>query len=90
MDIEKVEPNQIQDLLGKSFPRQSDSAGAVPDNDADVSLEVDYASFIDKAVQIPPAEAGAVQRARELLLSGELESSENIRAAAEDIVEFGP
>ena len=54
-----------------------------------VSIQVDYGSFIDKAMQIQQTDARAVQRARELLLSGRLESPENIRAAAKDIVKFG-
>ncbi|MEJ2701011.1 MAG: hypothetical protein P8Z79_01070 [Sedimentisphaerales bacterium] len=64
-------------------------AGLRPDNDVDVSLRVDYASLIEKASQQPEADAQIVQRAREMLLSGRLESPQNIRKAAENIVKFG-
>ena len=87
--IEKIDTNQIQELLGKSSSKQTDPAKAFPDNGADVSLQVDYASFINKAIQTPQTDTNAVQRAQELLLSGQLESPENIQAAAENIAEFG-
>jgi len=87
--IEKIDTNQIQDLLGKLSSEQPDPAKALQNNDVDVSLQVDYASFISEAAQVPQADTEAVRRARELLLSGQLESPENIRAAAEDIAEFG-
>lgn len=87
--IEKIDPNQIQGFLEKSSSRQPDSANAIPDKDVDISLQVDYAPLINKAMQIPQADAQAVQRAQELLLSGRLESPENIRAAAENIISFG-
>ena len=87
--IEKINSNRIQDLLGKSLSEQPGSTGAASNNDADVSLQVDYASFIDKAAQIQQTDTKAVQRAQELLLSGQLESPENIQAAAENIVDFG-
>ncbi len=87
--IEKIDTNQIQDLLGKSSSEQPDPAKALQNNDVDVSLQVDYASFISEAAQVLQTDTEAVQRAREILLSGQLESPENIRAAAEDIAEFG-
>ena len=87
--IEKIDTNQTQDFLEKSSSKQPSSAGALPDNDADVSLQVNYASFIDKAMQIPQTDTKVVQRAQELLLSGQLESQENIREAAENIIKFG-
>jgi len=86
--IEKVDSNQIQGFLEKSSSRQPNSAAALPGNEADVSVQVNYASFIDRAMQTPQRDSQAVQKARELLLSGELESPENIQQAAENIVNF--
>jgi hypothetical protein len=54
-----------------------------------VSVQVDYASLIEQAVQTPQDEALRIQQARALLLSGELESPRNIREAAENILNFG-
>jgi hypothetical protein len=59
------------------------------DNQVDASLQVTYDSLIEKAKEMPQEDAEAVERARRLLLSGRLESPENIRAAAENIAEFG-
>jgi hypothetical protein len=87
--IEKIDTSQIQDFLEKPSSKQSDPTRALPNSGADVSLQVNYASFIDKATQTPQTDTQAVQRAQELLLSGELENPENIRAAAENIVKFG-
>jgi hypothetical protein len=87
--IEEVNINPIRDFLETSSSRQPDSAGPHPNDDEDVSVQVDYAYLIDEAMQSPQTDTQAVQRARELLLSGELESPENILEAAENIVTFG-
>ena len=87
--IEKINTSQIQELVEKLSSKQPNSAGASPNNAADASLQLDYASFIDKATQRPQTDTNAVKRAQELLLTGQLESTENIRAAAENISKFG-
>ncbi len=86
--IEKIDNSQPL-IKSEASPKQPNSANALASNGADVSIQVDYASFINKAMQIQQTDAKAVQRARELLLSGRLESPENIRAAAEHIIKFG-
>lgn len=86
--IEKINTNQpmIESGLSSGQPK---SARAISNNEADVSIQVSYASLIDKAVQEPESDAQRVQQARELLLSGQLESPKNIREAAENIMKFG-
>ena len=86
--VGKILANQLP-LEPGSSPGQSNTAGALPDNDTDVSVQVNYAYLIEKAIQQPPTDAQLVQQARELLLSGQLESPDNIRGAAEKIVMFG-
>lgn len=85
----KIETNGIQDFFEKSPSNQLNSPKALSNDDADASLRANYASLIDEATQIPHADTNTVQQAQELLLSGQLESPENIRAAAENIVRFG-
>jgi len=85
----KIDSNQMQSFFQKPQPNSRNTVRVLSNEDVDASLRVDYASLIDKAVQIPEADSAAVQRARELLLSGELESPENIRKAAENITRFG-
>lgn len=87
--IDKIDNNQIQDLSEKLSSRQHNSAGTLSNIGEDVSVQVDYASLIDKAAQTPQTDTRDVQRAQELLLSGQLETPENIREAAEDIIKFG-
>ncbi|MBN1796669.1 MAG: hypothetical protein JW804_08350 [Sedimentisphaerales bacterium] len=57
--------------------------------DVDVSIQVDYASLIDKAMQPPQPDDQRVQQARELLLSGGLESEDIIKGAIENILLYG-
>ncbi|MBW8039361.1 MAG: hypothetical protein FVQ85_05125 [Planctomycetes bacterium] len=77
------------DILKDSSSEQTEPSRNSANNQVDASLQVSYDSFIEKAQQIPPEDTDAVQRARELLLSGQLESLQNIREAAENIVNFG-
>lgn len=86
--IDKIDANQIQDPLGTSSSKQPDAAKPPPSGSAEVSLQVDYAALIEKAAQTPQSDTQAVQRARNLLLSGQLECAESIRAAAENITTF--
>jgi len=87
--IDEVGTNNIRDFLEKSSSRPPNSAGALPNDDGDVSVEVSYASLIDNAMQSPETDTQAVQRARELMLSGQLESPESVQEAAENIVNYG-
>ncbi len=87
--IEKLDTNQIQGFLEKSSSRQPNSKAALPDNDMGASIQVDYASFIDRAMQTPKTDSKAIERARGLLLSGQLESLKNIKRAAKNIITFG-
>lgn len=86
--IDKIEPNQPL-IEQEASSRQPNSAKAHNDKNADVSLQVNYASFIDKAMQPPQTDAQLLKRAKELLLSGELESREKIKEAAEYMALFG-
>jgi len=85
----KIESNGIQDFFEKPQSKQTGSARALSNQDADASLRVNYAFIMDKAKQIPPPDTKSVQQARELLLSGRLESPQNIRKASENIIRFG-
>lgn len=87
--IEKINTSQIQDFSDKLSPNQTSLAGALPDNETDVSVQLNYVCFIDEAMREPQTDTDAIRRAQELLLSGELGSPENVRAAAENILEFG-
>jgi len=87
--INKIDARQIQDVLARSASKQTSSAKSLTDSGVDISLQINYASLVDKAMLSQRTDAEVVQRARELLQSGLLESPENVRAAAENIVKFG-
>jgi hypothetical protein len=86
--IDKLASNQP--MIESSVPSgQSKPAKAVPNSDADVSVQVNYAALIDQAVQEPEDDAQRLERARELLQSGQLDSPEIIREAADNIATYG-
>ena len=87
--IEKIENNQVPDILKESSAMQSSPSNIPPKTGLDASLQVSYDSLIEQAKQSTPEDASVVQQARELLSSGQLDNPENIRAAAEAIVKFG-
>lgn len=86
--INKIEPNQPL-IEPEASSKQPNSAKAHNDKNADVSLRVDYASFIDKAMQPPQTDAQLLKRVKELLRSGQLESKDKFKEASEYMVLFG-
>ena len=87
--IGKINTNQVRELLEESSSRKPKSGGAVQNSGADVSVQVNYAALIDKAMQPSQTDVDAVNAARKLLLSGRLESKDNFREAAKNIIKFG-
>lgn len=86
--IGKIDINQLP-LEPSSSSGQLNATNALSGNDADVSVQVQYAHLVEKAMQLTQTDTERVQQARELLLSGQLERPENIQKAAENIVTFG-
>ncbi len=86
--IEKIDNNQPL-IESEASSNQTSPPNIPANNEADASLQVNYDSLIEQAKEIPPEDTDVIQRAQELLLSGQLESPENIRAAAENIIKFG-
>ncbi len=87
--INNINNNQIQGLFGNSSFNQLSRPKASPNSNLDASLQVNYTSLINKAMQPPKDDADSVQKAHELLLSGQLEEPENFIAAAKNIEESG-
>ena len=88
--IDKINASQVPDVLEKSASQQPDPARARTTNSQpEVSLEVDFPSLVEPAACAAQTDPEAVKQARELLASGELLSADNIRAAAQDIVDHG-
>ena len=87
--IEKIDNNPVNNVVDKSSSDQGNIAANSTGSEVDALVQVDHDSLIEKASQLPQSDPNAVERARELLASGELESDANIRAAAENIIKFG-
>ena len=86
--IEKLN-NNIQNFLPQISDKNQNRQTAQPAENADASLEVNYKSLIEKAVNSANNDREAVEKAKKMMLSGQLDSIENIREAAENIVGFG-
>ena len=87
--IDKIGTNNQPLIESGSSTGQPNNQGALRGNDVDVTIQVNYASLVDKAMQPPKMDDQRVRQARELLLSGKLESRKNIRMAAENILKYG-
>ena len=86
--IEKIDHNQVQDIIEKGASKVSNAAKTEQTEQADASLQADYASLISKALS-PDNDSLAVENAKQLLQDGQLDNPENIQKAAENIITFG-
>ena len=86
--IDKIDINSIPELPAKPTTPQLESNETTSSTD-DATLEVNYDSLIKKALESTESDATEVEKAKELIASGELESIDNIQGAAKDIIEFG-
>lgn len=91
MMIDKIDQNQIQELIGNKPSRlPNHSEQSLPSLDEGASLQADYTAMINKAIEkAQQNDVNTVERAKELLASGKLESPDNFREAAESILKFG-
>jgi len=87
--INKIGTNNQPLIESGSSAGQPNNPRAHRGSDVDVSVQVNYASLVDKAMQLPKTDDQRVQHARKLLLSGKLQSKKSIRAAAENILKYG-
>jgi hypothetical protein len=86
--IDKIVTNNQPLIESGSSTGQSNNPRAFRGSDVDVSIQVDYAYLVDKAMQPPKTDDQQVQEARELLKSGKLLSKERAREAAENILKY--
>ena len=87
--IEHIGTNNQPLIESGSSTGQPVPLGAVRGNDVDVSVQVDYAALVDKAMQPPQSDDQRLQQAKELLLSGGLESEDIIKGAIENLFKYG-
>ena len=87
--IDKININQISDHFDGSSAGKSNRSKAVTSNQADYTLQIDNARLMEQAVSSQPTDTDAVQKARELIQSGQLDTPANIKEAAANIAKFG-
>jgi hypothetical protein len=87
--IDKININQIADHFDGSSAGKPNRSKAVTGNQPDATLQIDNARLLEQAAKIQPTNTDAVQRARELIQSGQLDTPANIKEAAANIAKFG-
>lgn len=89
--IEKINHKQIQDIAKEFSARPSCDLPISPNIQADASLELNCQTLIEGVARklTDADDAAIVERARQLLLSGQLDTPENIRQAAQNILKYG-
>ncbi len=87
--IDKVSNNQIPEIYKDTASRQTPCTRTSGNNHADASLQVSYEALLEQAKEQSVNDANVVERARHMLMSGELDNPENIRKAAENLLKFG-
>ena len=87
--IEQIGANNQPLIESGSSTGQPAAPAALRGNDVDVSIQVDYASLIDKALQPPDTDDQRLLQAKELLSSGGLDSDEIINGAIENLLMYG-
>lgn len=86
--IEKIDNNQIPEVL-KEVSKQPQSSNRSQNSPEDASLQISNEYLIEQAKNLPSENTNAVEQARRLILSGQLDTPENIKAAAQAIAKFG-
>lgn len=84
--INKIENNQV---LSSASSMLSNTKKTFNNIGLDVSINTDYSSLVEMAKQSQQTDAEIIEKARESIRSGELESAVNIQKAAENIFTFG-
>ncbi len=84
--IDKIENNQI---ISNTSSMLTNTKRTFNNVGLDVSINTDYSSLVEMAKQNQQTDEEIIEKARESIRTGELESMINIQAAAENIFTFG-
>lgn len=86
--VDKITSNSVQNLL---YNTASQQLNGLKTNSSRPGVEIsgEMENLIKKVASNEQNDIDAVKQARELLLSGQLETPENIQQAAENMLDFG-
>lgn len=87
--IENINNNHITHIMGMNSTPQTTGTNQTAAGKPNATLQVNFANMVNQALQTGEADTNAVEKARELIQSGRLTTPENIRSAAESILDFG-
>ncbi len=87
--IDKVNTSQLQDIMANAFAKEARNTEPGQNHPADASLQADYAALIKQASAACTDDNTNLQKAKELLNTGKLDTPENINQAARNITRFG-
>lgn len=85
--IDKIN-NQMNNYLEGVQPNRSNN-NTPKSAEQEVSLDADFSSLVQKAINADGAGPDAVQNAKDLLSTGKIGSPQMIRSAAEAIIKHG-
>lgn len=85
--INNVNSSNIAGVNAKDI-QQRPSGKPARGEESDVTVQVQYDSLVSQAVD-SDVDAQAVEKAKEIIDSGQLDTPENIREAATNIVQYG-
>jgi len=87
--IENINNNHVVRMMGMNTAPQTNGTSRMAETKPDATLQANFADLVNQALQTSETEPNAVEKARELIQSGRLTTPENIRSAAESILDFG-
>ena len=87
--IQKIDAHTIQEILAKPAQRNDQEADPGSSQEVDATLQIQYAPLVAEAMKASDSDLEAVQRAKELLATGQLDTVENIRQAAQELADYG-
>ena len=87
--IDHINAGLFSEIHPKPPQKRPSGTRDTDDANTDATIDVRYASLINKAVDSDVPDSQAVEKAKELLLSGQLTTAKNVAEAAGQIVDFG-
>jgi hypothetical protein len=87
--INNIDAHRTQDILQKPVSKKNRAGQTTDLPSPDASIKVGYGNLIADALQLAQAREGTVERARDLIASGQLDTPENIRSAATNMLQLG-
>lgn len=86
--INNINSNNIASTGPKGLQKRPVKSLSGSSEEADATIQVQYDSLVSRAVD-SDVDVQGVEKAKKLILSGQLDTPENIREAATNIVQYG-